>query len=285
MRTKYLPALLLLIVFASCENQKSAEALLATADSTQLANDITDINSPSRKWNYTADLKCRVNNVLSTMTATERLVRDAGGVVTESRMENETYGTQQQYYTDDSVKQISTYMPVADMELKVPSFCLDTVLRAITAMSDFVDVRNLKQQDMTLAYLSNSLKNDIVKQDIKQQEKKIDSPAVHNEVIANRQAVVNRRIENLQILDDNNYATFAVHIYEPQRMLVTTVANQATINDMPYKTKLLLALKDGAAWFSSLLLALVYLWPLYLLCFAAIVVYKTIKRKKLVLVK
>jgi hypothetical protein len=126
--------LLLTVLLAACGSQEGYQnesAPAATeevlADSVSFSSDISDIRSASRKVIRTADFRCRVNDVFTASTSLENTVKSVGGIVEESRMNNENNFTQSIYHTADSLKEIHTYTTTAYLTLRVLVASLDSV--------------------------------------------------------------------------------------------------------------------------------------------------------------
>lgn len=270
------------------------KAYAATADSTTFSNDITSINSPSRKRVKSADARCRVPSVFEATSKLERLVTSLGGVVVESSLQNESVQQYQLPYSTDSIKSIQLYTPTANLTLKVPVERLDSVDQSLTAIASFIEHRVIKDQDMTLKYLANAMKNEQHEVKTAKEEKVAErrekiaakrapsatvnvnttvSPASEeasqNAVAYQDQkddAVIDRRINNLAILDDVAYSTLTIQLYQPQVTDVQIVLNPAQISRAGFGTELLTAVKNGAEVLRNILLFFVQIWP-FLLAF------------------
>jgi len=257
--------------------QLNAPSVAAAADSVSFASDISDINSSSRKVIRTADFRCRVDDVFTATTALERVVKGNGGIVQESRMANENNTTQSVYYKPDSLKQVQGYTTTAHLTLRVPAASLDSVVNAISGLSAFVEQRNLSQDDVTLRYLANALKNTGPATSTKPMDlAKKSSEAIQAEGYDDnrRDEKIARRMENLQLLDDANYATITVAFYQPERINTMAVVNTASFTEPPYKVQLMLAVSRGWELLRGFLLVCITIWPLWLLAIAGIVLYK-----------
>jgi Domain of unknown function (DUF4349) len=268
------------------------KAYAATADSTSFSGDISNINSSSRKRVKSADARCRVPSVFEATSKLERLVTGLGGVVVESSLQNESVQHYELPYNSDSVKSIQLYTPTANLTLKVPVASLDSVDRSLTAIASFIEHRVIKDQDMTLRYLANAMKNE--QHEIKTDKE--EKAAARREQAAERHAkaapttsvnvntstgaenndeqlnavaykdqkddaVIDRRLNNLAILDDVAYSTLTIQLYQPQVTDVQIVLNPAQISRAGFGTELLTAVKSGAEVLRNILLFFVQIWP------------------------
>jgi len=293
MHKKNLLLLMPLCLLAACSSQESpnklaghadrvsAEQVLASADSTSFSSDIADINSASRKVIRTADFRCRVNDVFTATTSLENIVKKAGGIVQESRMVNDNNTTESVYYKADSVKQVQSYTTTAYLTLRVPAASLDSVLNAIPALSVFVEQRSLAQQDVTLQYLSNALKNKTTSISSKPMAlAKKSNEAIQADSYDNsrKEAGIDRGIENLAFLDKANYATITVAFSQPQRINTVVVVDPQYFSKPPYGLQFMQAMSRGWELLRSLLLVCMAIWPLWLVAIIALAMYRKFRK-------
>lgn len=262
----------------SSNNNAAMKEYAATADSTTFANDISDVNSASRKRVKSADLRCRVNSVFTATSKLEHLVTGVGGVVVESTLQNESVQQYNLPYTSDSVKSIQLYTPTANLTLRVPVEYLDSVDQSLTGISEFIEHRVIKDQDLTLKYLANALKNEHQEQKAAREEKAAKPadrivPAKNGTTLDvaqykddKEEATIDRRINNLAILDDVAYSTITVQLFQPQVADIKIMVNPAQLSRAGFGTELLVALRDGAEIMRNILLFFVQIWP-FLLAF------------------
>lgn len=278
------------VMLVACSSQpQSMHELAETADSTTFANNITDMNSPSRKRVRTADIRCRVNNVFEVTSALEHAVLGMDGVIVESTMQNEMGMSEDLPYSADSIRHVQMYRPIANLTLRVPVSNLDSVVYKLTSMVSFIDYRTLKSQDKTFDYLSNALKNEAKDSN---KSAAVTVPGKKNTLLdvkvyedEKQETIVDRRIQNLVILDDVNYATFSVQLFQPQVADVQILVNPARATSAGFGTALMAALRDGTEIFKAVFLFFVQLWPFVLLSIAGWIGYKKYSRRKLTVLK
>ncbi len=278
-----------LLCFTACDN--SSETYIATADSVTLAHNISSLNSPSRKFIHTADVRCRVNNVYVATSRLEDMVRSLDGIVADSRIENEPGNTETLEYKPDSQKIVKTYTGKAHLTLRVPAIFLDTVMKQIPALSSFINARSIKQEDVTLAYLSNTMKNEadgvappvVAGKTADNDNNLVKNPKQTKIKPGKEDEVTDRRINNLQLLDDVNYATLRVELYQPAMTDVQVLADPAYAARTPFSTELAIALSKGWQFIKALLVMLVQIWPIWLLAIIGYSIYKTTRRRKIII--
>lgn len=278
MRSSLYYGAFLLLALAACQSgvvretpnaAAAAETYTATADSTVFANDITSLNSASRKRIRTADVRCRVGNVFQAVTTLEHAVNTMGGIVTESSLQNE-YGMSQDIpYSADSLKQVRMYTPTATLTLRVPAARLDSVVHTLTSLAAFIDYRTLKEEDRTLDYLSNALKNNEPGAFVGKRSKSPMVPDMIKYQDSLRENAIDRKIINLSIMDEVNYATLSVQLFQPQLADIQIVPNADHISRAGFGTEILASLRGGLNICRNILLGLVWCWPFVLGAVAA----------------
>ncbi|QHS63303.1 DUF4349 domain-containing protein [Chitinophaga agri] len=285
----YMAPMALLAISCSAGTSSYSEAAdtttIAVADSTTFSNDITSLNSPSRKRVRTADVRCRVSNVFNTVSALEHVVAGVDGIIAESNMQNYEVTVKDVPYATDSLRRIQLYTPVATMTLRVPAAHLDSVVHTLTSMATFIEFRTLKDEDKTLSYLSNSMKNDGPK-----------SPAVKPTPFTNTVEAdayrdekhvteTDRKIANMAILDDVHYATFTVQVFQPQMADQQVIVNPERITRTGFGTQIRMALRTGLESIGALFILLIACWPYLLLLALGFYFYhkglRKVLRKKL----
>lgn len=266
---------------AACSNNKSAyynenaasaadkntSDYVATADSTNFSNDISALTSASRKRVRTADVRCRVTDVFRASTRMEQVVSSVQGIVVESTLKNEYAKQYELPYTSDSLRRMQLYTPTANLTLRVPVASLDSVVNTLTSMAVFIDHRALTDQDYTLAYLANALKNQRTGQHTAKitTNKNTTAPDVAKYEDQREETKVDRSISNLKLLDEVAYATFTVELFQSQAASVETVINPHYVSRASFWAELRTAIVGGANLLRDLLLFLVNIWPLIIM--------------------
>gem|GEM_PF-461189 len=275
-----LPALTLAACQANMEHRDKADqstsAYEVAADSTQFSNDIAALNSPSRKRIRTADVRCRVNNVFNATSALEHAVLGMNGVIVESSMRNSFGQLSEAPYSADSLKRIQLYSPTAYLTLRVPAAGLDSIVRILTSMSSFIESRTLKEEDKTLDYLSNALKNKDTEEHVNEvtpgkKNTTLDVAAYQD---AKRNLAIDRKIINLGILDDVNYATFSVQLFQSEVADIQVVVDPHKVVRAGFGTELLSATSEGVDIFRNVFIFLLRLWPFWIIGAAGLWLYK-----------
>lgn len=260
------------------ESNTYKEAVEAAA---KPGEEVPALNSPSRKHVRTADVNCRVANVFSAATTLEHATNKFNGYVVESTLSNE-FGTSQDLpYKGDSMKHVQLFTAVANLTMKVPVEKLDSLVSTLTNVATFVSARTLKDDDKTLEYLGNSMKNQVPVPTVAVTKKSDPiATATYQETKSNE--TIDRKIANFAILDDANFATLTVKLSQPQQADVQIVVNPESAIRAGFGTELLTALGTGATALRNVFLFLLQLWPFILLTIAGVFGYKKITVRKVV---
>ncbi len=287
MSTKKLWWLLPLACLAACsnganhENANRQSVEKAMADSTAIP-----LNSSERKIIRTADFKCEVANVMTAVNALERMVTDAGGAVEESKVENTAGNEGEAYYKVDSLKKYHTYTTTATLTLRVPVAVLDSVIRNVPAMVNFIDARTLKESDVTADYTANRLKAETgtkvysAEKAVKLAKKAEDLVAIQQYEDENVTQLINRKLENMRLLDEVNYATLTIALSQPPQVFVQIIADPAYVASVPFTTQLGEALRSGGNLLGDLFVGLISVWPLLVIGSFFLIYYLRFKRRK-----
>jgi len=169
--------------------------------------------------------------------------------------------TQDVPYSADSLKRIQLYTPTANLTLRVPAASLDSVVHTLTSMATFIDYRTLKDEDKTLLYLSNSLKNDAPAPAALKPTSKGTALDVATYQDQRNNESTDRKIANLAILDDVHYATFSVQLFQPQQADIQVIVNPDKVTRAGFGTRTLTALISGTETLSNLFVFLLSCWP------------------------
>jgi Domain of unknown function (DUF4349) len=258
----------------------SAKAIVETADSTAVPAANAPINSAARKIILTADFHCKVKNVFVATTKLEQLVKSVGGVVQESHMDNNDIETRTAYYTADSNRQTMTYKTTAQLTLRVPSMHLDSVINAIPGLTSFIDSRTLKQNDVTYKYLTNELKNQVGATTSARVKKSNNTVAAQVYDDGKTEQKIDRKVENLEMQENVNYATVTVSLSEPEQVIVTTVANTDYLSRPTFGTQCRSALNTGWEFVRVLAVLLIRIWPLLILVIIGFAIFRFFFRRQ-----
>lgn len=261
--------------------EKNNSYAKAADAATQAGEEVPPLNSPARKHVRTADVNVRVANVFSAATTLEHVTKGLEGYVVESTLTNEMGAAQDLPYKGDSLKHVQLYTAIANLTLKVPAVKLDTLVSTLNSVATFVSTRTLKDDDKTLEYLKNFMKNEDPATPVAV-TKKSDPLQTASYQDNKKEEVIDRKIANFAILDDANFATLTVQLSQPQQADVQIVVNPESAIRAGFGTELLTALYTGTTALRNVFLFLLQLWPFVLLTIAGVFGYKKMTARKIV---
>ncbi|CAL1519315.1 DUF4349 domain-containing protein [Chitinophaga sp. MM2321] len=278
MRSSFLYLVIPVLTLAACgqsryaSNEEAAnksavmDDYIASADSSDFPGNMSSLLSPSRKRVRSADVRCRVTNVFTATSRLEQIVTAVGGVVASSTLQNEYVHRHELPYTTDSLKKVQLYTPVANLTLRVPVQHLDSVVHTLTSMAGFIDHRLLTDEDMTLSYLSNSLKNNKDNQRAGKiaPDKKTTALDIAKYEDQKNENVIDRQMVNLGIQDKVAYSTFTVQLFQPEVADIQIVVNPVHLTRSGFGTEILTAAHDGGTLLRNILITLVQIWPFWI---------------------
>jgi hypothetical protein len=236
-------------------------------DEIAAAADTVNLQSPSRKRIKTADIHCRVQDVTAATIKLERLVDSLDGIVVESVLRNDAQEHHEYSYSADSIKQVQLYTPVSTLTLRVPVAHLDSVFNTITAMAGYIDQRTLRDNDVTLQYLSNELKNEAAFENEREttHTKKDSELEVRQYNEQEKTAIIERKIANMTIVEDVAYSMLTVQLFQPQVVDVQIAINPVSFTRPGFGTATATAFRNGVEVLRNIFLFFLQLWPLLII--------------------
>ncbi|WP_294598041.1 DUF4349 domain-containing protein [uncultured Rikenella sp.] len=104
----------------------------------------------SRQFIRTAEMKFRVEHLATSIYAIEEIVREQGGFVQQSDMQDFVSSTRKTPVSRDSILETTLHRLSCTMTVRVPAERLDTVMLLIANHIDVLDYRRLKAEEVTL---------------------------------------------------------------------------------------------------------------------------------------
>lgn len=238
-----------------------------------------------RKLIRTAELKFRAVDVVETSYKIEDIVKLNGGFVESTYLRSEITNTETTRVSTDSLLESVHYELNNDIVFRVPVENLDTTLKSIAPMIEFLDYRNVKAEDVSLTYLRKQLeKKRLDLYNI--QVSGLTTSGTNGDRLAAMESQLEKQIQNdesmlerLEMDDKVRYATVSLHIYGREKVKNTLLPDQQKTDSYKpgFGRQLIDALERGWTFLNNLIMALVSIWPLWL---AAAVVWIVIKRYK-----
>ena len=232
----------------------------------------------------TADLKFKVNNVIEATYAIERIITQQNGFVTYTNLHSTVDEVFETPIGSDSLLVTTKFNIVNSMVIRVPNMHLDTALKSMANLVEFMDYRIIKADDVALQLMTNRLSNlrnsnsaDRLTQAVAQQRGKLNDVNTIEESIYERESAADAaRIENLALRDKINYSTINIELYQHAGLKRNVVVNDKNMGkyEPSLAVKLLHSLKFGWHILETVLLFFAKFWPLGIVAFVAYLLVK-----------
>jgi len=264
-------------------NDSTSNAFISSTAAIENSNDTT------HKFIRTADLKFKVKSVIKSTYNIEGITNRLGGFVTFTNLtSNIDHVTNTAVSADSSLE--TTYYTVSNsITLRVPNTKLDTTLKEISKNIDYLDYRIIKADDVALQILSNNLtqkrstKNEQrLTNAIDNRGKKLTETTVAEEVLLSKQEQAdNAKVSNLSLMDQINFSTINLSIYQRQTIKRELISNDKNIDEYEpgFGSKIIEALKFGWDILEAFLVFLIKLWGLFLFGIVAYILYRKFGQK------
>lgn len=266
-------------------NQENEAVPAASGDAVTAKDGLVDITDERRKMMKNADVTMRVTDVQKATIGLERATAAMGGLVMQSDIRNEIGAVKELPYTADSLKRVRVYETSGLLKVKVPAVHLDSFLNLVAAEAQFINSRNILVEDASLQYLSNDLKqqaeagNESLDRATALSRKTSEALEVARTESNLEASKIDKKIDNLNILDKVKYASVSIAIVQPEKVDMIMVADVSKQMEAGWGTQLLDAVGAGWSFLKVVLTALVHIWPLWLLSLLGLLLFRN--RKKL----
>lgn len=287
-----LPAAFLLIMLNSCEQKNAHETSeYATEESVAVDSSMVDAaanasaeaplsstaathQDPDRKFIRTADLSMEVENVYKSTTTIENKLAEIGGFVTQSNLQSNVISQEIFPIDADSAKEVKKYTVNNSMTVRVPQMQLGNFLNSLSTEMKFLNFRNIAAEDVSLSFIMSELEKGRLDktsgklEKINEQNGKIaDKQEIINDVDDKQSQINQNKISTLKLKDDVAYSSVTLLLTEKEKIAETMVINPKSY-DQKYRTGFWYragnSIQDGFYFFQTLLVGLLYLWPLWI---------------------
>jgi hypothetical protein len=238
----------------------------------------------TRKFIRTAEIKFRVKSVLNATYKIEAIISNSDGFVTytglNSRIDNKSIFA----ISPDSSLETIYYTVDNEMVIRVPNAKLDTTLKSIGKLVEYLDYRIIKADDVKLKLLSNRmtqqrvLKNEgrLIKA-IDERGKKLNETSTAEENLSRKQEQSDEaKVSNLALTDQINFSTIRLTIYQRQEIKRWLIGNDNNIKvyEPGFGKQLMESINFGWSILREFLLFLIKLWGILVF---GIVIYLLIR--------
>jgi hypothetical protein len=189
----------------------------------------------------------------------------------------------------DSTLETIYYTVANEIVIRVPNTKLDSTLRSIGRLIDYLEYRVIKAEDVKLKLLSNQITQQRVSRHeerlskaIDERGKKLFETSVAEENLLNKQEQNdNARVSNLSLTDRINFSTVSINIYQIQETKRWLTANDKNIKEYEpgFGKKFKESIKFGWSILAEFLLFIVKLWAIVLFGIVIYLLIRIYKRK------
>ena len=246
-------------------------------------------NDTVRNIIRTANIKFKVKDVITATYNIENIVVKHHGFVENSNLSSQINNTEKICIKEDSTLITTYYTVLNTLILRVPNTKLDTTLKEIAQLVDFMDYRIINAKDVTFDLLSNKLEqNRLAKYDSRMKNaiackgKQLDDVTdAENNLLYKQQQADETKLANLQILDKIKFSTITLSLYQNQNIKYEVVAKEQKIKSYttPFGNRFVDALKFGWTMVVEIFLFLINIWSILLIAVLAFFGVKYYKKR------
>jgi hypothetical protein len=294
--TVVMAATAIVILMAGCNGnyQHGEQAADMDAPTTVISSSaaVEPLKDSSRKFIRTSDMKFRVKDVAKATYQIEDITRSFNGFVTYTHLESTTEDKKVTQMSQDSSLETIHYSVVNNMTIRVPNVKLDSTLKAIASLVDYLEYRTIKADDVALQIKANqkaqvrALDNSQrVRTAIDNRGKKLNETTDAELLASNRQREADdAEISNLSLQDQVNYSTVSLSLYQRTETRQWVIANDNQDKFRPsLGLRLWESIKMGWHFVEDIFVFFTRLWLLILLGFVGFVIYRKYRSRKLIL--
>jgi hypothetical protein len=261
----------------------------ATADSTMSYTGsssaaVENKNDTVHQFVRTADMKFRAGNVEKTTYQVEDIVNRHGGFVTFTQLNSNIDNSQTTIISEDSAVETIHFSVTNTMTLRVPNTALDTTLKDIARLVDYLDYRIIKADDVSQQMMANNLaqrrgvrSSERLVTDIAAQGRKLNDMTFAEEVRERKQADADEALMANSMLNEQiRFSTVQLSIYQRQGVKNEQVPNEKTTKAYApnFGWQVLDSLQFGLELLENIFVGLLKLWPLFVLAIVSVAAYK-----------
>ncbi len=250
---------------------------------------VEDPNDTKHHFIRTAELKFKVKKVIAATTYIENTVKKMNGFVTYTNLKSTINDEEIVPFTADSNLITTTYTVSNDLIIRVPNTNLDSTLKQLAKIIDYLDYRTIKANDVSFLLLANRYSyqraikyNNIIGNASTNQKVTINEAANAAKVMADFDELAgNVSINNNELNDEIKYSTISLAIYQNVDYKQERIVNKENLKraSHTFGQELGSALVDGWEILKVLLLFIARIWILIIIIPAAYFGYRKFKSK------
>lgn len=256
----------------------------------QISSSATTYNDAQRKFIRTAQVEFRVKDVYKSALAIEDVVAAQGGFVVKNEIAAQTRSTQRRPMGDGKLLELAEYTVHGNLVVRVPSDKAQSFLRTIVGQMEFLDRRNFDALDaqfdllrQQLAYQRSQQAQQALGQAAQQGGKlgqKVDAIQAQGEAMSSRDEAL---VAEKEFEDRVAFATLNLSLYQTPQIRRTELIDVDAVfeqNSPGFLARLGGSMRAGWYGVVDVFLALIKLWPLWLLLAIAGAVWRRLRKAR-----
>lgn len=243
-------------------------------------------NDTMHRFIRSAEVKFRTPDVVRSTIAIEEMVASFGGFVTKSNLESKVDSRKESNISEDSLMETIEYTVQNVMSFRVPNVKLDSMLRALSPLVDFIDYRRITAEDIKLRMIANeayySTATDKVKQLKKAKPKGDESQIDVADAVSNAKNDANHaRFENARLQDLVDYSTVNCHIYQRKETRIQKFGREFKVNgNLPdFWVRMWESFRVGWYLLIDVIVWIAHAWGLILIAIAIVMFFRHFNKK------
>lgn len=191
----------------------------------------------NRKFIRTAELRFRVPDVTKTTYKIEDITRANGGFVSYTNLSSRVEYEEDKSVSADSTLIITHYTISNSMTLRVPNTELDTLLKQLAPLVEFLDYRIIKATDVWLDLLANRLTRQrsqkldsrLSKITDDSKSKAVDVTKAAESMEYSAEKADQALVSSLSLNDQIRFSTVTLEIYQRKSVKYNLIANEKNV--------------------------------------------------------
>ncbi|MES2590806.1 MAG: DUF4349 domain-containing protein [Bacteroidota bacterium] len=268
----------------------NAESVLSQGNNSSISSSAAIPNKDTtKKFIRTANLRFRVKEVISATYKIEDVITQFEGYVTSTNLRSMVERRTLTPISPDSSLENTYYSVVNEMIIRIPNAKLDSSLKAMASLMEFLDYREIKAEDVTISLMANQIAEKRLNEHQKRLTTAIDSRGKKlNETLNAEESLLSKqtlsdkaKMSNRSMLDQVSFSTINLSIYQRQGNKIELIKNDKTLES--YKPNLFYRIKDSiiTGWevLEHILVFLIKIWEIVLLAVILFLTYKKLYKK------
>lgn len=244
-----------IVVFVSCGPSRNENSAMSSSEksvydtSSAISAGATDAGQMSssaaveagsdtnRKFIRTAELRFRVPDVTKTTYKIEDITRANGGFVSYTNLSSRVDYEEDKSVSADSTLIITHYTISNSMTLRVPNTELDTLLKQLAPLVEFLDYRIIKATDVGLDLLANRLTRQrsqkldsrLSKITDDSKSKAVDVTKAAESMEYSAEKADQALVSSLSLNDQIRFSTVTLEIYQRKSVKYNLIANEKNV--------------------------------------------------------